>query len=526
MASGGRKIAMENSFDAIVIGSGLGGLTAGGLYSHAGYRVLVIERNDSFGGAATTYHRGGLTIEASLHETTDPRATPDAKGEVFEALDLYKDVEFVPIEDFYEVRCPLIGSPLTIPHGIDTLAVRLAERFPDEADAIQRFLKQVRSIQEALLMLMDKHGGLWWLAHAAELPFKMWPLLRDMRSSLSDVFERYFGDNEAIKLALAANLSYYSDDPDRLWWLGYAVAQGGYLHGGGNYIKGGSQALSDVLVSRIREGGGEAIAGQTVVEILLGEEGRAAGVRYRPRGGGQDAVARAPIVFANASPHAVADMLPASDRNEFMAPYSDKALSTSLFSITLGLNRRPAELGLSAYSTILVPDWVERLSDYKHCGELMADVPSDRLPAMVVVDYSRIDSGIVEERAFPINVVGVDRLENWDALGDAEYHAKKDAWLDAIIRRLDAEWPGLEEAVIRREFATARTMRDYLNTPGGAIYGFALDAPDKIPLSGPPRSAETSVPGLWLASTYASFGGFTGAMGAGAAAAKAALRYR
>ena len=44
----------KDNYDAIVIGSGLGGLTAGALFSHAGYRVLVLERNDSFGGAATT----------------------------------------------------------------------------------------------------------------------------------------------------------------------------------------------------------------------------------------------------------------------------------------------------------------------------------------------------------------------------------------------------------------------------------------------------------------------------------------
>lgn len=82
---------MKDDYDAIVIGSGLGGLTAGALFAHAGHRVLVIEQNDIFGGAATTYHRGAMNVEASLHETTDPRTTVDPKGEIFEALDLYRD---------------------------------------------------------------------------------------------------------------------------------------------------------------------------------------------------------------------------------------------------------------------------------------------------------------------------------------------------------------------------------------------------------------------------------------------------
>ncbi|MGB8397400.1 NAD(P)-binding protein [Bradyrhizobium sp.] len=43
---------MSRSFDAIVIGSGLGGLTAATLFARAGHGVPVLERNQSFGGAA------------------------------------------------------------------------------------------------------------------------------------------------------------------------------------------------------------------------------------------------------------------------------------------------------------------------------------------------------------------------------------------------------------------------------------------------------------------------------------------
>jgi phytoene dehydrogenase-like protein len=57
---------MSRQFDAIVIGSGVGGLTAAALYARAGHRVLVIERNPTFGGAATVYQHGALAVEASL----------------------------------------------------------------------------------------------------------------------------------------------------------------------------------------------------------------------------------------------------------------------------------------------------------------------------------------------------------------------------------------------------------------------------------------------------------------------------
>jgi phytoene dehydrogenase-like protein len=294
----------------------------------------------------------------------------------------------------------------------------------------------------------------------------------------------------------------------------------------GNYIKGGSQVLSDQLVERIRDAGGDALAGQTVVEILLGGEGEVSGVRYQPRRGGNDAFAQTPVIFTNASPHVIEQMLPPTQREAFMSPYQGKPLSTSLFSINLGLKQRPSELGVSAYSTSFIPEWMKHLNDYKHCAELLGDMPGAQLPAFITVDYSQIDSGLVDDDGglFPVSVVGVDQLTNWERLSDKDYHIVKNAWLAAFIERLEEEWPGFANTVVQKDMATARTMHNYLNTPGGAVYGFAPDVPEKLPLLGPPRTPKTSIKGLWLASAYAGFGGFSGAMGAGSEAVKAALR--
>jgi phytoene dehydrogenase-like protein len=62
-------MSSDPSWDAIVIGSGLGGLTAAAALANRGKRVLVLERHATFGGAATVYRHGPLTMEASLHET-------------------------------------------------------------------------------------------------------------------------------------------------------------------------------------------------------------------------------------------------------------------------------------------------------------------------------------------------------------------------------------------------------------------------------------------------------------------------
>jgi phytoene dehydrogenase-like protein len=70
---------MTNDYDVIVIGGGLGGLTAAALIAQAGRRALLIERNHEIGGAASSYQVGNLFVEASLHETSDPYDPIDPK---------------------------------------------------------------------------------------------------------------------------------------------------------------------------------------------------------------------------------------------------------------------------------------------------------------------------------------------------------------------------------------------------------------------------------------------------------------
>jgi all-trans-retinol 13,14-reductase len=128
------------------------------------------------------------------------------------------------------------------------------------------------------------------------------------------------------------------------------------------------------------------------------------------------------------------------------------------------------------------------------------------MPPVALVDYSAIDSGLNPEGPHLVSVGGVDRMANWDGLDDEAYRAKRDAWLDAIVAEIDRTYPGFAEAVIQRDMATAATMRRYLNTPEGAVYGFAPEPPRGRPSLGSEKGVTTTVPGLWLASSFGGFG--------------------
>jgi phytoene dehydrogenase-like protein len=100
------------------------------------------------------------------------------------------------------------------------------------------------------------------------------------------------------------------------------------------------------------------------------------------------------------------------------------------------------------------------------------------------------------------------------------YTAKRARWQDAIVSHLDSIYPGLKRAITASSFNTASSMVSYLNAPDGAAYGFAPNPPNGADHS---RSPATVVNGLYLASSYAGFGGYNGAIQAGQACADAII---
>ncbi len=122
---------------------------------------------------------------------------------------------------------------------------------------------------------------------------KLGPVVRGWRLSLAQRLHRAFGDDEAVKCALGANILYWHDDPDTLWWILFAVAQGGYIGSGGRYIQGGSQRLSNALAKAFKAAGGELLLRRTVTEILLDGEGRPIGVAHEGKDGDGRVEARA-----------------------------------------------------------------------------------------------------------------------------------------------------------------------------------------------------------------------------------------
>src|SRR5262249_15512677 len=195
-----------------------------------------------------------------------------------------------------------------------------------------------------------------------------------------------------------------------------------------------------------------------------------------------------------------------------------RKLSLWVFSATYGLSVPPRKFGIRAYANFLLPAWMRKLSDYRLSAALLGNLPGGQTPVMTVVDFSAIDSGLAGP-PYPVSVVGPDRIANWAGLDKEADDARRAGWRVAIAAAIDREFPGFASHVVTSAFNTAHSMMSYLGTPEGAIYGFA-PLPPKGPISqGIDRSTKTAIPGLYLASAFAGFGGFNGAIKAGGDAA-------
>ena len=131
-----------------------------------------------------------------------------------------------------------------------------------------------------------------------------------------------------LKSALAANLSYFHDDPATLWWVYFAMAQGSYLLSGGRFVHGGSQRLSSALARAIRVAGGDVLLRRIVSGVALDPQARASTVTHTAKDGSDAQTVEALRIVSNAAPATLAELMPAASATD-EPPYFWTTIPTS-----------------------------------------------------------------------------------------------------------------------------------------------------------------------------------------------------
>ncbi|NQU51848.1 MAG: FAD-dependent oxidoreductase [Bacteroidetes bacterium] len=463
------------TYDAIIIGAGLGGLIAGAKLAKGGKKVLLIEQHSVPGGCATSFKRGDFIMEVGLHEM-DGLHKKDLKTRIFRDLGVFDKVDFLKLPDFYRLKKGQLD--IVVSHVPEEAKETLLKHFPDEEKAIDAYFNQI--FDETIGNFYDSD---------------------EVGASVGQFMDS-ITDNEDLKFVLLGNLGYYHDDPYALSLDYYSVAQRSYYTGGGNFIKGSSQRLSDYLSDYIKDNGGEVIMRHSVTEIIVENE-KAVGVTYvGKKKGSEPKKAFATDIIANAAMQNVAEMLPEKYGSELTNQIKDHDIAASLLTLYLGFNKPLQDLGFKNYATFIFGD------EMKTQADIVKNSKSDySTRSFTFIDYGQVDSELAPKGKSVGAVCCVDYTSEWEGLSRNEYLAKKEEVSKTFIKRLEKLIPGLTDAVEYYELGTATTVKRYILTPKGSVYGFA-QTPEKI-------IAEDikSIENLHFASAWAKLGGgYSGAI--------------
>src|SRR5688572_30043703 len=126
----------RDSYDAIVVGSGFGGVSAAAYLAKYGCRVLLVERQDGPGGYAHAYRKGPYTIDPAIHVIAQC-GEDETVDQILKQLEVRDACSFLPLHFWYRVNLP--GFSLEAPFGQEAFVEAHVRQFPGDEAGIRKF---------------------------------------------------------------------------------------------------------------------------------------------------------------------------------------------------------------------------------------------------------------------------------------------------------------------------------------------------------------------------------------------------
>ena len=493
------KTTNETHFDAIVIGSGWGGMTTASLLAQvAGKRVLVLERHFKLGGFTHSFKRKRYEWDVGVHYVGSMQ-----KGKLTRRM--------MDLVTGNKLKWHRMGSPMErfvypdgrfeVPDNPKDYQRKLIERFPDEEREIKRYFKDLQAAASWIRR--------WTVTKIYGDPFTA--LLKQFRKKLAGTtLEKRLSvfKDPLLRAFLASQWPDYGSPPSESAFAMHAIVAADYLEGG-FYPKGGAQEMSRCAEGPIEAAGGACLVNHSVKEIIV-ENNRAVGVIAEHKG--KEIRFTAPKIISNAGVWTTFDKLVSEDHCKAeRAKLRKVKTGPSALILFVGLKDDPRKFGFDDAN-----NWVYDDLNHRVCTDAEKVDGKGGIHSVFVSFGSIRNPGQTPHTA---QLACLCDHKVWEKYNDTkwlkrgeDYDAIKAAISEDLLAMTEKHLPGFREMVAFHELSTPPTVTTFTGYKGGMIYGQPCD-PDRFFRDD--WKVGTSLKNLYMTGADVGTPGINGAMIAG-----------
>ena len=447
----------KKKYDAIIIGSGIGGLVTASQLAAKGAQVLVLEKYIIPGGSGGSFKRKGYTFDvgASMIFGFGEKGYTNLLTRALR--DVNEKCETIPDPVQLEYHLPNNFS-ISVDKNYDKFISKLSTFFPKEEDGIKKFYGTCANVFNCLdsMPLLSIEDPSYLFKVFLKSPMSCLGLARWLPVNAGDVARKFIKDPELLKFI----------DIECFCWsvmpaLKTPMINAGMVftdrHAGGiNYPKGGVGKIAEKLVSGIEKLGSKIRYKANVNEILLEDE-KAVGVKLS---NGEKIYSN--IIVSNSTRWDTFGLknnmkgLISSNRvpkSEYKWSKTYKP-SPSFVSIHLGVEKKLINNNFNCHH-IIVEDWDE-LENEK--GVIFVSIPT------------LLDSSLAPEGKHIIHAFTPSSMDEWEGLSRKEYLEKKEEYFLFLVEKISKILPNLDQNIDHKEIGTPKTHRKFLGRYDGT-YG-------------------------------------------------------
>ncbi len=345
-----KQAALDDHWDAIMIGSGIGGLTAAVLLAqHGGKRVLVLERHYEPGGFTHTFRRPGYEWDVGLHYVGKMQDERSILRRAFAHV-TGGAVKWEPMPEIYD-RFIVADRSFDFVAGRERFRENLKQWFPGEAGAIDRYIHAVKACNFGRNLYFAEKAIPAPVAALAGGMMRA-PYMRWARRTTREVLENLTSNQELIGV-LTAQWGDYGLPPAASSFAIHATIVEHYLEGA-SYPVGGAGSIAAAMTPLIERNGGRVVTSAEVADILL-EGTKTVGVRMSD---GREF--RSSLVLSDAgAANTFERLLPADlpQLGKLRSQLRETASSTAHLSLYVGLSQSAEVLGLKGTNLWISPSF-------------------------------------------------------------------------------------------------------------------------------------------------------------------------